>query len=73
MLQNFHRSFNLPGLRLELVQPVCSEDYLPEEEPKAEFIAYELMAAGALSWIAAASFGTAPRGRRRPHGGTGSD
>jgi hypothetical protein len=35
MLEIFHRSFNLPGLRLGLVRPHCSEDYFPEEEGAA--------------------------------------
>ena len=34
-LEIFHRSFNLPGLRLGLVRPVCTEDYLPEEDESA--------------------------------------
>ena len=32
MLKVFHRSFNLPGLRHGLVNPVCREDYYPPEE-----------------------------------------
>jgi hypothetical protein len=32
MLKIFHKSFNLPGLRYGLVNPVLSEDYYPEEE-----------------------------------------
>ena len=32
MLQVFHRSFKLPGLRHGLLKLVCSEDYYPEEE-----------------------------------------
>ncbi|KAL3894173.1 MAG: hypothetical protein SGPRY_013878, partial [Prymnesium sp.] len=32
MLQIFHRSFNLPGIRLGLVNPVCTDDYFPAEE-----------------------------------------
>uniref|UniRef100_A0A7S4FAT6 Uncharacterized protein n=1 Tax=Chrysotila carterae TaxID=13221 RepID=A0A7S4FAT6_CHRCT len=31
-LQIFHRSFNLPGLRYGLVQPIDKEDYFPPEE-----------------------------------------
>lgn len=32
MLRIFHRSFNLPGLRLGIINPVCVDDYFPEEE-----------------------------------------
>ena len=32
MLQIFHKSFNLPGLRLGLVRPVAEEDYYPPDE-----------------------------------------
>jgi len=32
MLKVFHRSFNLPGLRHGLLNPVCKEDYYPPEE-----------------------------------------
>eukprot|EP00327_Prymnesium_parvum_P006711 CAMPEP_0182819252 /NCGR_PEP_ID=MMETSP0006_2-20121128/12475_1 /TAXON_ID=97485 /ORGANISM="Prymnesium parvum, Strain Texoma1" /LENGTH=175 /DNA_ID=CAMNT_0024945805 /DNA_START=18 /DNA_END=546 /DNA_ORIENTATION=+ len=32
MLRIFHRSFNLPGLRLGLINPVCADDYFPTEE-----------------------------------------
>lgn len=35
MLEVFHRSFNLPGLRLGLLRPVCTDDYFPEEEEAA--------------------------------------
>ena len=35
MLQVFHRSFKLPGLRHGLLKLVCSEDYYPEEEEEA--------------------------------------
>ena len=31
-LHIFHRSFNLPGLRLGLINPVCADDYFPKEE-----------------------------------------
>ena len=31
-LQIFHRSFNLPGIRLGLVTPVSQDDYFPPEE-----------------------------------------
>ena len=31
MLEVFHRSFNLPGLRLGLVQPVIEDEYYPED------------------------------------------
>ena len=32
MLEIFDRSFQLPGLRLGLLKPICSEDYYPEDE-----------------------------------------
>lgn len=32
MLEVFHRSFNLPGLRHNLLKPICHEDYFPTEE-----------------------------------------
>ena len=32
MLEAFHRSFNLPGLKLGLVRAVCEEDWLPPED-----------------------------------------
>lgn len=32
MLKVFHRSFNLPGLRHGLLNPVCKDDYFPPEE-----------------------------------------
>ena len=35
MLQAFHRSFNLPGLRFGLVNVVDREDYYPEEDGAA--------------------------------------
>ena len=35
MLQTFHRSFNLPGLRYGLVTPVAKEDYYPPDEAEA--------------------------------------
>ena len=31
-LRIFHRSFNLPGIRLGLINPVCADDYFPSEE-----------------------------------------
>uniref|UniRef100_A0A7S3ATQ5 Uncharacterized protein n=1 Tax=Haptolina ericina TaxID=156174 RepID=A0A7S3ATQ5_9EUKA len=31
-LQIFHRSFNLPGIRLGLINPICADDYFPAEE-----------------------------------------
>mgnify|MGYP006167550955 CR=1 FL=1 len=36
MLEIFHRSFNLPGLRLGLVRPICSDDYFPEDEAEVD-------------------------------------
>ena len=36
MLEIFDRSFQLPGLRLGLLNPVCSEDYYPEDEFEAD-------------------------------------
>ena len=31
-LRIFHKSFNLPGLRFGLLNPICSDDYYPEDE-----------------------------------------
>lgn len=31
-LRVFHKSFNLPGLRFGLLNPICSDDYYPEDE-----------------------------------------
>lgn len=36
MLEIFDRSFQLPGLRLGLLKPICSEDYYPEDEWEEE-------------------------------------
>ena len=36
MLDIFDRSFQLPGLRLGLLKPICSEDYYPEDEWEEE-------------------------------------
>lgn len=35
MLRVFHRSFNLPGLRLGLVNPVCHDDFFPPDEDQS--------------------------------------
>eukprot|EP00966_Prymnesium_polylepis_P168633 3899470-Prymnesium_polylepis.2 len=35
-LRIFHRSFNLPGLRLGLINPVCADGYFPKEDEAAE-------------------------------------
>ena len=35
-LQVFHRSFNLPGLRFGLLNPVCDEDYYPPDHEEEE-------------------------------------
>jgi hypothetical protein len=51
MLEIFHRSFNLPGLRLGLVKPVCSEDYLPQEDEQFLGLPGEPTAADMLSGL----------------------
>lgn len=36
MLEIFHKSFNLPGLRFGLVRPVADEDYYPPDDEEFE-------------------------------------
>lgn len=54
MLKVFHRSFNLPGLRHGLLNPVCKEDYYPPEEgedPQAVAVQHRAAAARTSSLL----------------------
>lgn len=66
MLEIFHRSFNLPGLRLGLVKPVISEDYYPPDEDDFEPDPDEEEAAAPPPARAAPAAAAAPRRQRAP-------
>ena len=51
MLRTFHRSFNLPGLRLGLINPICADDYFPKEEQEVAVDNMQAPAVDREPWI----------------------